>query len=357
MIPYLSFYAIIATLLLCARHAGKYKAKYILFVIFAVLVLFAGLRGIVGSDTQSYIRVYNELADTDGIMTALYTMEPGFIALLAFHKAVFNSESLYILMMSAFQAFLLYTVAKTSSKKYIFLLCYVLLFYLNFHFNITRSAIATMLFLYGLTGRSIAFRRFALILAPFFHMTILPFYLLFFTQLKLKQILTTLAVILLLIAINFSTISAFSEKYVQYATFGDWTTSDVTLLSVVLSMTAMTSIFYFKHTSYNFRWMTSFLILSYVLTYFYPIVFRYTITASIFYYYYLIEELTGKKQLASLLFLWAPILLSFYFTLTAINNETINLIKMINSGNPVNSALDSTYIPYKFMWNDQRIRN
>ena len=185
-------YAIVASILLLTSKVVKHQTGYLIFTVFASLFLFAGLRGVVGADTGSYLMIYKELANKDGILFEMTKTEPGFIALLSLHKAIFNSEALYIIMMSGFQVFLLHAVVKNSSKQHLFLLCYVFLFYLNFHFNITRSAIATMLFLYGLCGKSVTNKRLALLAAPLFHVTILPFYLVLLRRTKWKHIVAVL---------------------------------------------------------------------------------------------------------------------------------------------------------------------
>ena len=357
MTPYLTMYAIVASILLLTSKVVKHQTGYLIFTVFAALFLFAGLRGVVGSDTGSYLMIYNELANKDGILFELSKTEPGFIALLSLHKAIFNSETLYIIMMSGFQVFLLRAVVKNSAKQHLFLLCYVFLFYLNFHFNITRSAIATMLFLYGICGKSVTNRRLALIFAPLFHVTILPFYLVLLRGTKWKHIVAVLGVAVLAIALNFEAAGLFAVKYLVYQNYGNLEKSGVSLYAVLLAVMALSSIFALKNSGYYFKWMAGALAVSYLVTNFYPVAFRLTIMASVFYYFFLIDELSQANKISLQLFFWIPVTLGFYFVVMGINNESEKLAVRINEGSVPVMALESTYIPYGFIWNDRRIKN
>ena len=357
MTPYLVMYAVVASILLLTSKVVKHQTGYLIFIVLAALFLFAGLRGIVGADTGSYLLIYNELANKDGILSGMSRTEPGFIALLSLHKAIFNSETLYIIMMSGFQVFLLYAVVKNSSRQHLFLLCYVFLFYLNFHFNTTRAAIATMLFLYGLCGKSVTNKRLALLAAPLFHVTILPFYLVLLRGTNWKHIVAVLGVAGLAIALNFEAALLFATKFLVYQSFGILEQSGVSLYAVLLTVMALSSIFALKNSGYYFKWMAGALAVSYLVTNFYPVAFRLTIVASVFYYFFLIDELSRTNRSSLQLFFWIPVVLGFYFVVIGINNESKNLNDRINLGSVPVSALESTYIPYRFSWNDRRIKN
>lgn len=357
MLPYIAMYAVCGSLLLLAKRLVKNQANWILFLVLAILWLFAGMRGAVGSDTPSYLNLYSILSTPESIFFSMLAKEPGFVALLALHKAIFDSEILYIIMMSFLQASLLYAVVRSSSNRYIFLLCYVLLFYLNFHFNITRAALATMLFLYGLSGNSIVARRAALVFAPLFHLSILPFYLFFLKDISIKRIALLFLAIIILIAGSASWLVSFWEKFLSYKDYGGSLGLGISISALVFVFSAIGSLIVLRGASYAFRFAVIFLILSHFLSFFYGIGYRYVITASLFYYYYLIEELTRSGRLVLWGFLWVPVILGFLMVLSGINNETKNLELKMTSGDLVSEALDSTYIPYRFFWDDSRFSN
>lgn len=352
MPTYLAFYGIIFSLLILANKVVKKQAKYILTFVFVIIILFAGLRGLVGSDTGSYLLAYGYVSNIDNAISLSSKYEPGFLALLALHKILFNSEVLYILSMSIFQAFLLYAVIKNRSDKNIFLICYILIFYLNFHFNITRSAISAMLFLYSQCGKSVLMKRISLVLAPFFHLTILPFYLILIFRMRPKYILLLFLFLLIFINLNIDFFAGYIVKYSYYEFTLNESNTRIATSSMLLFFVAATSLIFLKKSTYLFKATTCFFLGSILLSMLIPIGYRYVITSSLFYIYYLIDQLSVSTFKYKNIFLFSTIALLFYGVVSGIAMESNNIQTRMNNGENISEALDSTYIPYKFFWSD-----
>tara|TARA_R100001244_G_scaffold259_2_gene366 strand:- start:11375 stop:12232 length:858 start_codon:yes stop_codon:yes gene_type:complete len=284
-------------------------------------------------------------------------MEPLFVLFLAGHKYLFDNSFLYLLMMSVFQAFLLWKVCEHSSNKHLFLVAYVLLFYLNFHFNIARSAIATMLFLYSLCGKSRSVGLLAAVLAPGFHVSVLFFYPLLLPRLGLKYFFLIVLSCFAAAAVFYQEIYNFSLKFQFYADYLRNAKSGVSVYGLLIVANVVASVFLFSRANFLFFGSSIFLIVSVVLYGYHPIAYRLITIALLLYLFFLLETLSCVRHSWGYIFFWAPVILTFGVLVHGVANEAEILNERINSGEPLEEALNSTYIPYEFYWDDRFLEN
>lgn len=355
MFVYLCFFFFLSGLMFLASRAPVPQARVIVFIIFTFLIGFAGLRGLVGSDTVSYFLFYEQFKDPEVISGYLTKMEPVFVLLLTLHGNVIDNKFLYLLMMSVFQVWLLYLVYKRSGSKYLFLFCYVLIFYLNFHFNITRAAIAAMLLLVSLTGESGRVKVVAALLAPGFHFSVLFFYPLFFTRMSLKYFLVLAAFSLIGLLAMYHYLDFFVAKYHSYESYMSGRSTGVSLAGALFFINVLVSVFVLRKVSVVFLWISCLLLLSLVVNEFYPIGYRLVTIGLLLYFYFLLEELSTRSSRLNYVFFLAPVFLAFSIFMYGLINEVPVLEKRIAAGEDLDNSLRSTYLPYEFYWADDDV--
>lgn len=355
MFVYSVFFSFTVGLLFLARKVGERQSSALTYVVFACLILFAGLRGLVGSDTLSYLQAYESLSSLENFLYLLGKMEPLFVLVLSIHKYLFDSPFFYLFMMSAFQALLLWKVCENSSNKSFFLISYVLIFYLNFHFNIARSAVATMLFLYALTSRSKGAGILAAAFAPGFHVSVLFFYPLLFLRLRLNHVLVVLLLFLAFCGVFYQEIYDFSLKFMKYGEYLQGSSSGISIYGLLVMANVFVSVILFHRASVMFFGAALFLIMALLIYSFYPIGYRLVTVALLLYLFFLLEVLSAVKYSWYYMFFWAPVLLTFGAFVYAMTVEAEYLNARIADGEPRGDALESTYIPYEFYWVDKSI--
>lgn len=355
MYVYLSFFFVSSTLIFLASRAPISQAKTLVFIVFILLILFSGLRGLVGSDTSSYLLFYDLFKDPEMLSIYLAKMEPFFVLLVSLHSNIVDSKFMYIFMMSVFQGGLLYFVFRDSGNKYLFLLCYVLLFYLNFHFNTTRAAIAVMFFLISLTSESKKVKVFSAILAPGFHLSVLFFYPLLFTRMDLKSFLIFVLFLIFGFALLTQHVDFFIAKYNLYENYMGGNSSGISLSGSIMFVSVLASILFLRKLSRIFLGASFLFLSSIVINEFYSIGYRFIIIGLLLYLYFLLEELSKRNSRVGYFFFWAPVLLNFAILIKSIPEEPLKLEERALRGEDVSKAINSTYIPYEFYWNDSDI--
>jgi hypothetical protein len=353
MFVYASFFFLVVGFLLVARILPERQSSAVIYIVLVILILFAGLRGLVGSDTLSYLRAYEGLSNDDYFLYLLSTMEPLFVALLVGHKYLFDNSFLYLFMMSVFQVFLLWKVCENSSDRCLFLVAYALLFYLNFHFNIARSAIASMLFLYSLCSKSRSAGLLAAVLAPGFHVSVLMFYPLLLPRLGVKYFSIIVFICLAAAAVFYQEVYDFSLKFKFYADYLRRGASGVSIYGLLIMVNVVASVVLLSRANFLFFGSSLFLIVSIVLYGYHPIAYRFVTIALLLYLFFLLEALSRARYSWGYIFFWAPVILTFGVVVQGIANESDILNERINAGEPLEGALNSTYIPYEFYWDDE----
>ncbi|MCY1509379.1 EpsG family protein [compost metagenome] len=340
-----------------AAMISQVQAKFLITAVFLILVLFAGLRGLVGADTLSYLTFYDQFKDPDVAASYLTKMEPIFVLLITAHSHLIDSKFLYILMISVLQTWILYLVFKQSSKKYYFLLFYILLFYLNFHFNVTRAAIAAMLFLLALTSSSTKVKLLSAILAPGFHVSVLFFYPLLFAHLNLKRFLLLVFLSIAGLILALQNFSYFVMKYNAYQDYLTGYPPGLSIYNIIIFASVILSIVFLRKFSFLYLAASLFLLISLCIAEVFPIGYRLLSIGLLIYLFFLLEELSRENYKLYYAFFWIPVALTFGSSFYGVLQETTRLEERIEMGigDGLDASLKSTYIPYQFYWADDDI--
>lgn len=356
MLTYLSFYCCITLAALFFNSGSALVKKACIAFTFSILLLFSGLRGRVGSDTPQYIG-YFQLSDSRaGAEFLLSILEPLFVALLVGLRYISDSNLFFIFVCSGLQSLLLlYIYKKSKNKNFIFV--YALIFYLNFHFNTLRAGFATLFFLAALAADRKTYRYLFLLAAPGFHFSILVFYPLIFFSGKALRVIPIIIVVLSVI-IFFIGFSGFAfDKLYSYDGYLVESGRASILFALANGVFYLVSAYFVRGISqYSFR-SAIFLAICYGALMFFPIFYRFIILGHVIYFYGLLEG-GGKlnfQNKSSWLFLPLFVLL-FLQGAYGVYNESEALERRSRAGEDVVQALESTYIPYKFYWDDALIK-
>jgi hypothetical protein len=133
-------------LYLASSCERKYQNVYY-FIFFSVLFLLAGLRGDVGQDTFSYQQHYINLIDFDSFLKILTSREPLLYIVMYPHKLLFDDYTGFLLCISLLQISLLFYATKNMYHRSTFLAIYILVIFIEYHFNLLRASLALLFFL------------------------------------------------------------------------------------------------------------------------------------------------------------------------------------------------------------------
>lgn len=357
MLIYSLFYLLITVTFLFHRKVVPSQRKILLALFFLALILFAGLRGSVGSDTPGYAQHFQLAADADGARLLLLQVEPAFVSLLYFLRQLSESSLFFIFSYSLIQSFIIWRIYSRIEKK-LFILIYVLLFYVQFHFNTLRAGTATLLLLYSLVEDRRSLKYLAIILAPGFHASILIFYPFFVFKPNFKNFAIAAIAILLSYLFLSDLIIQFYEKGAGYSDYGKYLQKGYSTLSIIFTPYILLSILLIKNASLQFKLSGVALILSYLLGNIFPIAYRLIIISQVFYFYFMLESLNNNLfEKVKLFVFWPFFSILFALNLLGIMNEGKNLEFRVNSGELPIRVFNSTTIPYKLYWNDPNVRD
>jgi len=354
MLEYIIFY--FSFMILYYYYSKSPQNKLLGICIFIIIVLFSGLRGLVGSDTQSYLKYYNYAKDINDAQYLLLLFEPLFVFLMHTIHYIHDSNFTFIFIYSLFQGLLFYLIFTKIDNK-IFILCYVLLFFIEFHFNTIRAGTAALCLLYSVVTKNDKAKVAFALIAPGFHVSILLFYPIFFLRIRLIYSITTLTIIALLLY-SYQDISSLilgkMFSYEDYLTSNSSSFSKIYLMYIAYIAVTLLSI---KNLSKEFC-ITGLIIMAlFSLAMIYPIAYRGIVLGWVLYFYFLSRDLTSSNQTGLFKYYLYPLLIVLSFT---------NIIYIINESDRVSDrisvdlsadVLDSTYIPYKFYWNDDKAQS
>jgi hypothetical protein len=222
--------------LACAFYYLAYKTKktaslpsIFVFLSFSLLVLFAGLRDVqVGTDTADYVNGFRNIAYAENLRYKFTSSTE--IGFLIFQKIILIFSSKYYALLIGIAALSLAAVFKSiktnSSLSYVSLFVYITLGYYTFFFNGARQGIAMSIYLlsFGALIRGDLLRYcFWVILAAFFHQTVLIALPVYFIVRRKFSVATVFLLIILSVAVYLSfniLISYGSTLENRYALFG-----------------------------------------------------------------------------------------------------------------------------------------
>ena len=147
MTPYYLFFLIQISTLVLARFLNKKNSLGVLSFLILVGVLFAGLRGNIGTDTFMYRTMYSDV--WAGRDTSNY--EPGFRWLATILGHVFGDNTqIFIFSISAIQGLVLLKVLQLLKERDVYYFIFTSTFYVNLQFNQVRVGVAVLLINYAL---------------------------------------------------------------------------------------------------------------------------------------------------------------------------------------------------------------
>jgi len=146
MIFYLSFFFVIFIYVLISRYLWNKNSLSSLLVPLIISVLFAGLRGNVGTDTFAYKTFFNLLWNKDEITRQglFFAFEPGFVFYSHCIKIIFDDDQFFIFSLSCLYGFLFYQLLKRVKERDLFFLLYISAYFVMFNLNLLRFGIAMM---------------------------------------------------------------------------------------------------------------------------------------------------------------------------------------------------------------------
>lgn len=337
----------------------KDEKIFFLICVFLIMALFSGLRGSVGSDTLAYLDIYSRSPRLGDFLKAEWGIEPGFLLLNSIHKTLFDNEFLYIFGYSVFQAFLVIVLCRKSRNPSLFILVYVIIFYLNFHFNIIRAGSATIILLLALQSKSLLRALLIFVIGLMFHFSIIIAFPLILVGRNLsfeRIMLACLCALSLAIFFVWMFWERIFLKFIVYIEYFQGFEASYFLLSFfTLSIFMATLIF--RKGNIPFLYVASgvLLVASMGFTAFFPGFYRFIIISIFLFFWYFVEYFerpVGGYAICFYVFFLCHSVLSIYQI--SVENEVLERrVAVSDSPNDqLEKALDSTYIPYSFYWDD-----
>lgn len=145
MIIYILFFlAVFLFTILGNQVFGRNNIKVVIIPVF-IMILFAGLRGNIGTDTFAYKSFFNALGSDK---QNEFSLEPLFVFFTYFIKFIWSDDQFYIFSLSVVLGLLLYYNLKIVEEKSLFLLFYLTGFYVMFNLNLMRFGLGILLISY-----------------------------------------------------------------------------------------------------------------------------------------------------------------------------------------------------------------
>jgi hypothetical protein len=266
-----------------------------------------------------------------------------------------------LLFYSFFQALLVILLCRKSSNPSLFIFFYVIVFYLNFHFNILRAGTATLIFLLALESKSLPKVFLLFLVGLTFHISIIVGFpiLLCGRRLRKKHILLlSVFSILMASAITYILWDRLISKISGYLIYiiSDGSSYPVVLLFTILVYSATIIIRKGKlPSSYIVSGLA--LIASLLFNFFYPGFYRITLIFFVVYFWCMIQNFKTPFGAYAITFY----LFFFYHSTAAlfgVYTERDRLERRVFSSSPglsnniTREVLKTAYIPYTFYWND-----
>lgn len=334
------------------------QQRQIVYGLVFVLTAFAALRGYVGTDTSAYHSMFEDYA-SESIVDLVRIVEPVFAILLVITGWFSDSSFAFVFSISILQGIILFFILGRCESPAMFLAIYTSTFFVNFHFNILRGGVAALLLLvaihYLISGTQ---KKFYLAGT----MSILSHYssLLFFLPMTVvdRSWKAGLLVLLLSTTIAFGLVYYFvnDARLLQYINYSLLFDSDegVRYGSGLIALFILYAIlYYFTVSRENFSVLTLLLLTWYVIRFlsnYILFIDRLEVVINLIFLYLVTQHKpTGRTRIFWTLALSMLVLLNSYGAL-------IGLEKADQSSrgafDPDSSRRNSTYLPYKFIWEE-----
>lgn len=344
---YLTIFITFSILLLFSAY-NRSRYNIFIFIFFFLVFVIPGLRGDIGQDTYSYSVHYEILSNLDGLKFMLSLKEPFLYIIMYLQKLIYNSYTTFLLLVAFLQATLLYSLTKNLYHKSFFLLFYILIFFINLHFNTIRVGLAAHLYLYALSIVKHNKKKslFLFLLSVLTHLSILVLLPIILTRMKLSiknLIYFILFTIFLYLVVNLFFGQILLSKSEAYSLFS-FDKLDTPLVALGLVIIAWVSTFLSKNVTVEIKSCLLLFSLFFLASGYTDIAYRlYSLTLLV-----LLFLITESRNMTITALKFKPLIIGISVTLLWISYGNISYL--INEGNIIRDTghgkLDFTYIPY-----------
>jgi hypothetical protein len=347
MIFYISFFSLIYCYLFLTRKFWIKNDLTLLKVPIAISVLFAGLRGNIGTDTFAYKTFFNTLWNTDDLIGQglVFAFEPGFILFSKIVNLISNNDQFFIFIISVVYGILFYKLIKKIEEKDLFFLYYLSSYYIMFNLNLLRFSIAILLLGLAFVSESNRKKTLYFCLGLSFHYSII-FSIFFF--IKKKHIFKYLVVLILFVLLSLRFIQLKINNYLIDLLIMKSFKLELTIFLEVAFLFFVIRWNSIKLTKNNLLFC---IVLYFILRWFgylneviprVSFVFGFVIYLSIF---------RNKLTNASKVLVTLMIVFFSYRSLSFVYNSDSAMDKLLIDTDGMNSLHAQTkWIPYKFFW-------
>lgn len=349
MIYYVLFMAFIFGYVAFSRYCWNKNSLGSLSIPLIVSVLFAGLRGDVGTDTFAYKTYFNSIGNSGEILSKglVFAFEPGFILYTTIIKFIFNSDQFFIFSLGCLYGYLLYKMLQKIEEKDLFFLFYISAFYVMFNLNLLRFGIA-LLFVgnaYLMMLKENKKYVYILVLGISFHYAAL-LAVIFFIKRKDFIKYSVFMFIFVVIAYTFI-ITKINSYFIDLFSLSGNFVLDFGLIFEFLIIIGLIlfnrNLLSYKNLSfffiyYFFRWFS----------YLFEMLNRFAYVLGFVLFLFLFTKMFKPKSKALIIIL---ILFNLYRTLAFINNSDAAMDTLINDEGGFAALFSQTaWLPYKFFW-------
>lgn len=347
-------------LLTLASQGSVSLQKWATLCCVAGLTSFAAIRGYVGTDTYAYHTMFSDFSG-ESLSDIFVVIEPVFAVLIKFVALLSDNPFVYMICIAIIEGLLLAYAALTSRDPIRFLSLYLVIFYLNLHFNVVRAGVAILLLILAMrvpkdSGHEIRFFVLGLLAVLSHYSAILGFVplLLLRHHAAHSKWIAAGSVVLLLGVIY---VSADASVFVRYLDYVDLLVPDVTKtvsLSFLLSVPLYAMLYACAVTKRNkvritllfatwlfLRWLTSI----------FSLVGRVEMIVNALLLFSIVElALSGWRQRLRAWALTGLTAMWFFGALIGLQQEESILEGLGVAG----LYTQSPFVPYKFMWEDNQ---
>ena len=332
-----------------SRYCWNKNSLGSLSIPLTVSVLFAGLRGNVGTDTFAYKTYFNSISDTSEIVSKglVFAFEPGFILYTTIIRFIVNSDQFFIFSLSCLYGFLLYNILRKIEERDMFFLFYISAFYIMFNLNLLRFGIA-LLFIgnaYLMMLKENKKYIYLLVLGISFHYAALLAVIFF---IKRKDFIKYFAFLFIFGAVAYSFIITKINSYFTdlFSLSGNFVFDFGLLFEflIVVSLIILNrNLLSYKNLAiffvyYVFRWFS----------YLFEMLNRFAYVLGFVLFLFLFTKIFKVKSKVLIIIL---ILFNLYRTLAFINNSDAAMDSLINDEAGFAGLFSQTaWLPYKFFW-------
>lgn len=349
MTYYILFMAFIFGYVFFSRYCWNKNSLGSLSIPLTVSVLFAGLRGNVGTDTFAYKTYFNSISDTSEIVSKglVFAFEPGFILYTTIIRFIVNSDQFFIFSLSCLYGFLLYNILRKIEERDMFFLFYISAFYIMFNLNLLRFGIA-LLFIGNAYLMMLKENRkyiYFLILGISFHYAALLAVIFF---IKRKDFIKYFAFLFVFSVVAYAfIITKINSYFIDFFSLTGSFKLDFGLLFeflIILSLClfnkallSQKNLFIF-FIYYLFRWFS----------YLFDMLNRFSYVLGFVLFLFLFTKMFKTKSKGLMILL---ILFNLYRTLSFIYNSDAAMTNLINDESGFAGLFSqTTWLPYKFFW-------